>query len=224
MQSLLRARDLEEGYWVTSDFQSSGRGQRAKKWIGEPGLNFYGSLLLRPSFLLAEQQFRLNIAVSLAIQRAIQEFIPGTAVIKWPNDILSESKKLSGVLIENSIAGVSIETSIVGIGVNINQSKFPGETMSSLLLERGQHVPIAVFFDKLRHAIAHFYGKLKEGEDLKSFYIDQMYGYRKQVRILEEDEVVSGNIKTLDDNGCIHFLCDNGELKRFCSGQISFVL
>ena len=70
-----------------------------------------------------------NKFISLSLCQALNNYCSGSK-IKWPNDILIDSKKVAGILIENSIRGSKIEKSIVGIGVNINNniSQLPSAT------------------------------------------------------------------------------------------------
>ena len=75
------------------------------------------------------QQFLFNKFIALSLCQALNNY-SFTTKIKWPNDILIDSKKVAGILIENSIQGSKIEKSIVGIGVNINNniSQLPSAT------------------------------------------------------------------------------------------------
>ena len=131
--------------------QTAGRGQRGNTWTSAPGENLMFSIVLKFSeepdgngesacmpLLPARDQFILNEIASLSVVDFLsQHGIP--ARIKWPNDIYVGSKKICGILIENSLRGSEISTSIIGIGLNINQRNFnvnlPNPT--SMVLERG---------------------------------------------------------------------------------------
>ena len=102
--------------------QTAGRGQRGNTWTSAPGENLMFSIVLKPQ-LRALDQFVLNEITSLSVV----EFLSRhgiSARIKWPNDIYVGSKKICGILIENSLRGSEISSSIIGIGLNINQRNF----------------------------------------------------------------------------------------------------
>ena len=130
--------------------QTSGRGQRGNSWTSAPGENLMFSIVLKFSDtsadsdtvvlpqLHARDQFVLNEIASLSVVDFLsQHGIP--ARIKWPNDIYVGSKKICGILIENSLRGSEVSSSIIGIGLNINQRNFnvklPNPT--SMILEKG---------------------------------------------------------------------------------------
>jgi len=87
--------------------------------------------------------YKLNVAVALAVIKALkQQHIPELA-IKWPNDILSANKKIGGILIENSIKSYGSIVSVVGLGLNVNQMNFENLPKASSLAIIMNH-----FFDK----------------------------------------------------------------------------
>src|SRR5690606_10094291 len=91
------------------------------------GQNLTFSLLLKPSFLAIKNQFSLNMAISIALNNALQPLVGNGISIKWPNDIYYQNRKLGGILIENIISGQSFKSSIIGIGLNVNQQHFQPE-------------------------------------------------------------------------------------------------
>ncbi|RYG09111.1 MAG: biotin--[acetyl-CoA-carboxylase] ligase, partial [Chitinophagaceae bacterium] len=118
---------LPEGTVIMADDQYAGRGQQNNVWKAEPGKNLTFSLLLRPTFLRLNQQFLLNMAVSIAVNDVLGGLLGSTVSIKWPNDIYFRNLKMGGMLIENNIVGNGIKTAIIGIGSNVNQQNFEAE-------------------------------------------------------------------------------------------------
>ena len=115
--------------------QTAGRGQRGNTWTSAPGENLMFSIVLKfacdpddsrqnlLSPLHARDQFALNEIASLSVVDFLS--MHGiSAKIKWPNDIYVGSKKICGILIENSLRGSGVSSSIIGIGLNINQRNF----------------------------------------------------------------------------------------------------
>lgn len=125
---VLRARMneqiLPEGYTVSTDFQTAGRGQATNKWESERGKNLLFSTLFRPKNIELRNQFLFSKAIALGIQSALEELLGEKISIKWPNDIYWNDRKLCGILIETEIFGGKMEQAIVGIGINVNQTTF----------------------------------------------------------------------------------------------------
>ena len=117
--------------------QSAGRGQRGNSWQSAEGENLTFSILFKPDFILAQEQFVISAAVAIGITNyLISKGIE--AKIKWPNDIYVADKKICGILIENFIGGDGVSSSICGIGLNLNQLDFPPQlpNPTSVLIER----------------------------------------------------------------------------------------
>lgn len=121
---LSNSKPLPEGTVIMAEHQFAGRGQNLNKWKSDKGLNLTFSILLKPTFLSVNKQFKLNKAISLGINDYLTTIIGEHCKIKWPNDIYYNDKKIGGVLIENTIKGYQLKESIVGIGLNINQKDF----------------------------------------------------------------------------------------------------
>lgn len=133
-RALVRDKMPMEGTVITADRQTHGRGQRSNLWVSEPDLNLTCSYILRPAFLAAKDQFLLSASVALSVFDLLSaESSDGAVKIKWPNDILVGTKKIAGILIENSLRGRSLDHSIVGIGLNINQTEFPNTLKATSL-------------------------------------------------------------------------------------------
>ena len=109
---------------VSVDYQYAGKGQGDHQWHSRPGENLLMSLLLFPAFLSASDQFYLSRVASLALIDTLKT-LKLAPLIKWPNDILVNRRKLAGILIENGITGNKLSHSIIGIGMNLNQTEFP---------------------------------------------------------------------------------------------------
>lgn len=112
------------GTAVVADYQRGGKGQAGARWESEAGANILLSMYLPVPFLEASVQFRLNIAVALAVSDFAKLYLGEGIRLKWPNDLYYHQAKLGGILIENSIQGSFLADSVVGVGININQAHF----------------------------------------------------------------------------------------------------
>ena len=154
-----------EGTVITTDNQTSGRGQRLNSWSSEPNLNLTCTYILRPAFLAAKDQFMLSAAVALSVFDVINELDSSERVkIKWPNDVLVGEKKIAGILIENSVRGMNLDNSLVGIGLNVNQVEFEdGLLATSLLKETGSRLEIDEVLNALNGKLEARYLQLRNG-------------------------------------------------------------
>src|SRR5947209_14909108 len=104
--------------WLVAREQKQGRGRRGRSWSSPPG-NLYASVLLSdaaPSQHLPELGFVASLAL-LNTMRAILGEDPRLG-LKWPNDILFDGAKLSGILLESSLLPSGATACVAGFGVN----------------------------------------------------------------------------------------------------------
>ena len=108
-----------------SEQQIAGKGRNGKKWISPKGKNIYLSIGWL-SNLKYSQLDGLSLAIGTILASSLNKFTQNKVGIKWPNDLLIEKKKISGILIEtidiNNQVGV-----VIGIGINVHMSKEEGK-------------------------------------------------------------------------------------------------
>ena len=121
---MLRTSELEDFTVLVAETQQRGRGQAGSQWVSESGKNLTFSVLKKFKKLHVKDQFLVSMAVSISIYESFYALKLPDLSIKWPNDILSGSKKLCGILIENSLKGNQLRYSVIGIGINVNQHRF----------------------------------------------------------------------------------------------------
>lgn len=124
---------LENFTVVTAETQTKGKGQMGAVWNSESGKNLITSVLIKGFLFDVNRVFDVNVVFSMALFQALESYkIPGLS-IKWPNDIMSDNKKIGGILIENSIKSDGTIVSIVGLGLNVNQINFDNLPKASSL-------------------------------------------------------------------------------------------
>ncbi len=188
--ALLSGMKRKETFCVVSDFQRNGRGQGRNKWISEPGLNILLSFVVFPSFLDACRNFFLSQIAAISISECLKSRIQNLR-IKWPNDILAGNKKISGILIENSILGNKVKHSIIGMGINVNQSIFPdlNPEATSILNETGNITDIKEMIGELEKAFTLWYSLLENEsyEQIRQHYYRHLAGFGRKSRFLDID-------------------------------------
>ena len=166
---------------VTTDFQTSGRGQRGNSWESERGQNLMFSFVLYPAFLKARKQFLLSQIISLAIKEELDTHVSDVS-IKWPNDIYWKEKKICGILIENDLMGRNISQSIAGIGININQETFHSFAPNPVSLRQitGKEFDLFEILKNIVLRIQSYYSLLKKGNTESIVCQYEMSLFRKE--------------------------------------------
>jgi len=220
-----------------AEFQTAGRGQRGNTWKADEALNLTFSILLKPDFILAKDQFIISVIVTLGLESYLQK--KGVPVkIKWPNDIYAGDKKICGILIEQSVSGEMLYASVCGIGLNINQKEFPKDlpNPTSLILELGESTrkfDLRAELELLVSEIYGFYDRAKEEfaqtgklDSLYKEYLDKLYRKNEFHRYIEttENKEVEAKIIGLSDTACIVLEYRDGSRKTFAFKEISYII
>lgn len=124
LKQLSKKSILENYTIVMASEQTKGKGQMGAKWVSEKGKNLTMSILVKDVLLTNKNIFDLNIIIAVSVLNVLKKIKIPKVTIKWPNDIMSDSKKVAGILIENSLKPDGSFNSIVGIGLNLNQTNF----------------------------------------------------------------------------------------------------
>ena len=211
----LKEHDDGRDVVVWADYQTTGRGSGTNTWESERGQNLLFSMLIHPVSLKPTEQFRVSMAISLAIVHALQ---PIALSIKWPNDIYWNDRKLCGILIENSLAGQHIRQSIIGVGLNVNQTLFLSDAPNpvSLCQISGQKYDCEQLLDNI---IACFTLDINPFDYRALLYRQNGYhAYRDQEGDFE------ARLHTVEDDG--HLLLQDREnrLRRYAFKEVSYLL
>lgn len=238
MKRRLDACKLKNYSCIYTDFQSAGRGQTmiggktSNVWESEPKKNLIFSLLIRPENIPVDMQFFINQVVAIAIADELNDLLPEkNVVVKWPNDIYYNDKKLCGVLIENTIIGRNIDTSIVGVGVNVNQQEFlnaPNPTSLAIIAGRLFNV------EKLRKSLVKRMIKYyEEVFDQCRLSLEELY-YRYFALLYRRDglhkyatpggDAFLASIVGVDASGLLSLKHADGSLHKYAFKELIYIL
>ncbi|MCL2066271.1 MAG: biotin--[acetyl-CoA-carboxylase] ligase [Treponema sp.] len=221
----LAAAGAAHGTVITADFQTAGRGRiRGRPWLMDKKINLAFTIILRYNGAEAIPP-ALTLRAGLALAEAIEDFAPalaGRVLIKWPNDIMLDSKKAAGILTEADGAAV-----FIGIGVNVAQKQFADELRekaASLSLALQRDICAEERFVLLEIFLGKFYRELK-GADWKSRLSGRLYKMGEPV-IFAEGAAGCGT----EFHGRLAGIGDGGELliegeggaRSFVTGELRF--
>lgn len=157
----LAYEDVPEGVVIIAEEQVLGRGRMERKWHSPKHTGIWMSMILRPKIPLAKAP-QLTLITAVAVVQAIEENTGLSPHIKWPNDILINGKKVTGILTEMQAEADRIFSIIIGIGMNVNQEKedFPEEIQeiaTSLSIEKGEKISRATLIRSVLSNVERLY-------------------------------------------------------------------
>ena len=216
----------QSGMAIFTANQQRGKGQRGKSWTSTRDQGVALTLLIEPHFLTVSQQFLLTGAVAIGVRNYLATLggIPELFKIKWPNDILVDGKKISGILIENNVRAGKVKSMIFGIGLNINQQSFLNLGATSMALIRGFEFSIDEVSLQLTKEFNHWISFVGgDHKTLKLEYLKGLYGLNKNYRFKSQDQEFEGVIVGVNDCGELEINM-LGEIRTFKNKEISFLM
>jgi len=219
---------VAEGLVVFAERQTAGRGRLGRKWESVSHKGLWFSLLLRPTFALADWS-RLTTWAAVGIARGLEEALPGCrASIKWPNDIYLGGKKAVGILSESAAGPKGY--AVVGIGVNVNHTRadFPEELLARATslreaaaldaapLER--HAVAAALLhqlDALYPALEQQFASIVAEAQARSFLLG------RRITVHGSQDSYEATAEALEPDGSLRVRCDDGWMRNVSGGEVS---
>jgi BirA family biotin operon repressor/biotin-[acetyl-CoA-carboxylase] ligase len=203
--------------------QTAGRGRAGSTFVSPPG-SLYFSAILRPACPAASAA-QLGFAAALAVGEAIAARLPPGRELgyKWPNDVLVDGRKVSGILLESSAAqDGALAWLVAGMGVNV--ANHPAETAwpaTSLAALGAASVGLE---ELLRGIAAAFWAEIARWLDqgfrpLREAWLARAYGLGEAVRVRLPRESFSGRFLDLDADGVLLVETPAGP-RRISAGEI----
>jgi len=227
LKTLSASSVLKDFTIVTAKTQSQGRGQMGTHWQADSGKNLTMSVYKQFSGVGLEQQFYISMATALALINTLSKFTIPRLFVKWPNDILSDNKKVCGILIENVIKQDRLIASVIGIGLNINQTEFTGvPNASSMRLINGSVFSTEEVLHTLLKELKETYGILEKGDllNLKKAYEAKLFRKNKPSTFkTAEGNLFSGFIECVTNSGNLQLRLEDNEIREFGLKDISLL-
>lgn len=214
--------------WIAARRQTAGRGRRGRKWESESG-NLASSLLLLTQKSPAEAA-QLTFAASLAVADLLDRYVPSALVtIKWPNDVLLDGRKTSGILIESGPAPSGGLWLAVGIGVNLSQTPGDTERPATCIAEHlGQGVAAAPSVDEAAKALAETFGVWLDRwmtfgfQPVLDAWIARTRGLYGSCTARLTNETLTGTADGVEADGSLRLKLSDGSLRLISAGDVFF--
>lgn len=210
---------------VIAEEQTAGKGRRGRQWFSGKG-GIYCSYLFSPRLSLEEITI-IPVIAALSVSLSIESLYDLEPKIKWPNDVLINKRKVSGILVELIGEPDKIARVVVGVGINVNQNakEFKGEleTKAVTLKElSGKQVDRKILLTEILTRLEKL---VKEFNDKPDRVIDQLKKYscvlNREVIIESTRNQIKGTAVDLDSSGALILKLEDGSLKRVMSGDVS---
>ena len=215
-----------EGVLVVADEQTAGKGRSGRHWTTPPGSAIAMSVLLRPR-IAPERISMVTLVLGLAVAKAVRELYGLDALIKWPNDVVVNGKKICGILTEMSAELMAVNYIVIGVGINSNMKEFPEEirtTATSIALELGRDVSRARLIAEVMKHFETLYRSFLETSDLSGIMSDYntiLVNIGRRVRVLEPGNEYSAKALGIDRNGRLLVRTDEGTVRDVYAGEVS---
>ena len=202
--------------------QTKGKGQYGNTWESPVNQNLAYSLALKSTeSQLSDSLF--NFCTAVILRRFLDKLTRKEVDIKWPNDMILNGKKISGMLIEKKKVGGEIHF-IIGIGINVLQTDFRHlPKAGSLFTQTGIEFDLKGFTEKLHSELSEGYLSMRsEDEILEEF---NAYLFRKdKISVFEKEGVrQNGIIKYADTTGFLWIDLENEGLQKFYHKEIELL-
>ena len=214
-------QQASEGMVVIADEQTAGRGRGKRVWLSPKG-SIALSIVLYPDAV--SLPFLIMLA-SLAVVHSIEAVTGVKSQIKWPNDILVNGKKVSGILIESRVRRDRVDYAIIGIGVNVNLrvGDFPeiAPMATSLSDELGKGVSRLSLIRRLLIEIEKLYLTLPAGRPIYEEWRDNLETLGKKVQVRSGKITHIGIAESVALDGSLQLRHSDGSLTQIVGGDVT---
>lgn len=222
----LAEKGYQSGTLVVADKQESGKGRRGRSWVSPSGTGIFMTLMIKPD-INPNNASMLTLVAALAVAKAITSVTGEEALIKWPNDIVVNGKKVCGILTEMNAQFDYINHIVVGIGINVHNESFPEEISqmaSSLTIEAGgKRFHRAQIIAETMAYFEQYYDTFLKTQDLSALvreYDKLLVNRNKSVRVLDPKEPFDGKAMGITPKG--ELIVDTWESRKLVSsGEVS---
>ncbi len=218
---------LEDGTIVTAKTQTKGRGQLGNYWQSTLQQSLTFSMFKRFDEFSVSQVSSIAFAVSLGVRKGLKKLLISNVKVKWPNDIMSHSKKLSGILIENQIKQNQIVSSVIGIGINVNEANFEDLPQATSMLQvTGVKYDLNEVLHVISETVLFELNKIRTANSIKLKEEYEAALFRKnKVSVFEtpNGKRFNGKIKGVTKSGELIVENENDLLKNFQLKEIKML-
>jgi len=227
-----KAKELAEigkghGTVIISEEQTLGRGRLGRNWLSPKYKGIWMSIILRPN-ILTENISKITLLGAAAVQKAIMKMGVNTS-IKWPNDIVLNSKKVCGILTEMSGEIDHVNYLVMGIGINVNLEKEDitidlKDVATSIKIESGKHMERKLLLASILNIFEELYNDFVENDNIKEtleICRKNSILIGKEIQLINRGKVTIAKAIDISDKGELIVENNNGNVEYIVSGEVS---
>lgn len=216
----------QNGTVVLAEKQTAGRGRMERVWYSQRDQNLTFSILLKGNKKYSQKINIINLAASLAIAISIENLYQLKTELKWPNDVLINRKKVSGILIESTSSGNKIDRIVIGIGINVNQTVFQGKFNIEPTSIRNEINDVVDRERFLAEVLNNFEMLMEKAIESSDFILNEwrerckMIGER--ISVSDGEKIKSGIFVDIDESGFL-LLKSKDKIQKIHFGDVGIV-
>ena len=226
LKQLYLKKNIYDNFLIITNNQTEGKGQGSSFWESEPKKNLTLSIYKDLKKNKLKNPFIINLIISISIIETLKKYNLPNLKIKWPNDILSASKKISGILIENFFQREFLISSIIGIGLNVNQISFKkAKNAISIASIKKKKIDLTEVLNILTKKISlklHEIDNLKIN-DLINEYESLLFKKDKFSKFNINNKLIDGRILGVNQSGKLKVKIGNEIIGEYNSSEIKII-
>jgi BirA family transcriptional regulator, biotin operon repressor / biotin---[acetyl-CoA-carboxylase] ligase len=223
----LAEQGAAHGTIITAKRQTAGRGRRGRVWVSPEG-NLHLSAIMRPAAGI-ETAAQLSFVAALAVGETMWSFLAEGVTLryKWPNDVLLNGAKASGLLLETaSVAEGSVGWVVIGVGINV--AYYPEDVpypATSLAAQGARGATVTEVTRRFVARLAGWYDRWQEAGfgPVREAWLAKAAGLGKEIEVRLSNETIAGRFERLDSDGALILTLPGGASRRITSGDVFFV-
>lgn len=224
----LASRGFNDGILIVAEEQTKGRGRLGREWISQKGKGIWMTIMLKPD-IKPDMASQVTLIAALSVLRGIKNVADIDVMIKWPNDLVINGKKVCGILTELGAEIDIINYLCVGIGINVNSeeddfNKIGLSTATSLKVAVGKTIDRKRLIVEILESFENPYKQfLQKGsiDYMLEEYKKHLVNLGKEVKIILKNDEVKGIAEDVNGKGHLMVRLDNGHLMEVSSGEVS---
>ena len=227
LKKIILNKGINDYTVVTAKFQTQGKGQLGTEWESEHSKNLICSVYKKEINIKVQDQFVISALVSLALIKTLRKVNLSNMHIKWPNDIMSDNKKICGILIENIVKENYIKDTVIGIGLNVNQTIFNNlPNAASIKNLIGTTCSIDEILKDLVKNVKYYFNELDKSSINSIFekYEDALFRINKPSTFKNsKGEIFSGYIKGVSRSGKLNVMLEDNLQESYDLKEVSIL-
>ena len=209
--------------WVSAQEQQRGKGSRGRQWVSMRG-NFFASLMMKQNIQprkLATMTFVASLAVFETLAQLVEQH---TLQLKWPNDVLLNGAKISGILLESHVVN-NQPVQIVGVGINLLHhpvnSNYPTTNLQTEGISTTPNEILSILSVQMERWLS-IWSATNGFDEIRKQWLQRAKGLHQQIVVNLPNRRLTGIFMELDADGLLVLKTSGGKLKHISTADIFF--